>query len=181
MTNKVVHGVFSDGPLKGFKNGYRSFKMEVKPGTNIGSYHVLDGQRVTMRYPGQQQTCARCLQTSQNCRGKGLAKNCEAEGGIKLDFRVYIANLLRKIGYSPPSETPECLDEAAEDDITQKEGGAFTPVKIHSAVKKFSGVSVKQFPRGTDQGEIVEFFVGCGLPDGKRDSIVFDNRGTVTI
>jgi hypothetical protein len=59
VTKKVVHGVYSDGPLKGFRNGDRSFKMEIKPTANIGTYHVLDGQKVTVRYPGQLQTCAR--------------------------------------------------------------------------------------------------------------------------
>ena len=47
---------FRDGPLKGFRNGERSFKMEIKPGINIGTYHVLDNQKVLVRYPGQLQT-----------------------------------------------------------------------------------------------------------------------------
>ena len=50
-----------DGPLKGFRNGDRMYKMEIKRNTNLGTYHVIDGQRVTARYPGQQQTCARGL------------------------------------------------------------------------------------------------------------------------
>ena len=47
VTRNVVYGVFSEGPLKGLRNGDRSFKIEIKPSTNLGSYHVLDGQRVT--------------------------------------------------------------------------------------------------------------------------------------
>ena len=46
VTTKVVHCVFGDGPLKGFKNGDRCYKMEVKPESNIGSYHILDGNKV---------------------------------------------------------------------------------------------------------------------------------------
>ena len=76
VTTKVVHGVFTDGPLKGIKNGDRSFKLEVKPGENIGSYHVLDGQKVSLRYAGQQQTCGRCHETPQKCRGREIAKKC---------------------------------------------------------------------------------------------------------
>ena len=60
VTTKVVHSVYSEGPLKGFKNGDRSYKVELKPEVNIGSYHMLDEQKVTVRYSGQQQTCARC-------------------------------------------------------------------------------------------------------------------------
>ena len=54
-TSKVVYGVYSVGPLKGIRNEDRSFKVEIKPGTNLGSYHVVDGQKVTIRYSGQQQ------------------------------------------------------------------------------------------------------------------------------
>ena len=68
-SNKVVHGVFSEGPLQGIRNGDRSYKMEIRPGTNIGSYHAIDGQKVTVRYPGQQQTCGRCHQTPRVCKG----------------------------------------------------------------------------------------------------------------
>ena len=80
-STKVVYGVYGDGALKGFKNGDRSYKLEIKPSSNLGSYHVIDGQKVTIRYPGQQQTCGRCHRTSQDCRGKGVARRCEAEGG----------------------------------------------------------------------------------------------------
>ena len=69
VTNKVVHGVFLEGPLEGFRNGDRSFKLEVKPGKNIGSFHVIDGQKVSLRYLGQQQTCGRCHKTPKNCKG----------------------------------------------------------------------------------------------------------------
>ena len=58
----MVYGVFG-GALKGMRNGDRSYKVEIKPNVNIGTYHVLDGQKVTVRYAGQQQTCARCFET----------------------------------------------------------------------------------------------------------------------
>ena len=74
ITNRVVYGVFSDGPLQGIRNGDRSYKMEIKPGNNLGSFHAIDGKKVTIRYPGQQQTCARCHQTPQTCKGKGVVR-----------------------------------------------------------------------------------------------------------
>ena len=61
VTTRVIYGTFGDGPLQGLKNGDRSYKLEVKPTVNIGTYHAIDGQKVTLRYSGQQQTCARCL------------------------------------------------------------------------------------------------------------------------
>ena len=31
-TTRVIHSTFGDGPLKGVKNGDRSYKLEIKPG-----------------------------------------------------------------------------------------------------------------------------------------------------
>ena len=59
VTTKVVHEVYGSGPLRGMKNGNRSYKMEIKPGNNIGSYHIIEGQKVSVRYSGQLQTCGR--------------------------------------------------------------------------------------------------------------------------
>ena len=72
--------------------------MEIKPGTNLGSYHAIDGQKVNISYPGQQQTCARCYQTPQSCKGRRMARKCDAEGGLKFEFTDYILDLWKKIG-----------------------------------------------------------------------------------
>ena len=101
ITTKVVYAAFGEGPLKGFRNGDRLYKMEIKANTNLGTYHVIDGQRVTARYPGQQQTCARCFETPQTCPGKGMARRWEQESGPKIEFDDYIYQLWNKIGYIP--------------------------------------------------------------------------------
>ena len=80
-SRKVVRPVFGDGPLKGIGNGDRMFKLELKPGYYLGTYHIIDGNRVTAKYRGQQPTCARCFGTAQSCPGNGIAKRCEEEGG----------------------------------------------------------------------------------------------------
>ena len=182
VTTKVVHGVFRDGPLKGIKNGDRSFKMEVKPGENIGSYHFIDGQKISLRYAGQQQTCGRCHETPQKCRGRGIAKKCEEEGGRRIEFSEYILGLWKKIGYSPSNE--EVARKVNEEDEIEdvQIGSVFTPVKVPSCdVEKYAGVSIRQFPRDTDQGEIVEFLCKEGLPDDKKEDISFQAKGVVTI
>ena len=180
VSNKVIYGMFPEGPLQGMMNGDRSYKVEIKPGTNMGSYHVLDGQKVTLRYPGQQQTCARCLQTAQTCKGKGLARRCEAEGSQKRDFAEYISELWGKIGYSPSNNVTENLDSLPEQP-TQQNGGLFTPAKLPSATEKFSGVCIKQLPKETDHGDVMEFLVRSGLPEEKKESVTISNNGTVII
>ena len=96
ITDKVVYGTFGDGPLLGIKNGDRSYKVEINPGTNIGSYHAIDGQRVTIRYPGQAQSCARCFETARTCKGGAIARKCEAQNGPKVEFSYYILDLWKK-------------------------------------------------------------------------------------
>ena len=187
VTTKVVHCVFGDGPLKGFKNGDRCYKMEVKPESNIGSYHILDGNKVTVKYRGQQQTCARCHEIAPNCAGGAIARRCEANGGVKVDISDHILELWRKIGYSPGAvEMAAIYDDHGEDiDDEDKErhaiGNEFTPVKVISEPEKFTGVSVRQFPKETDPGDIVEFLVMSGLPEVLKESVLIKGNGTVTI
>ena len=187
VTTKVVHATFGDGPLKGFKNGDRSFKVEMKPHSNIGSYHILDGQKVTVRYPGQQQTCARCHETASNCPGGGMARRCEAAGGPKVELCDHIMQLWKKIGYSPGVlEVAAVYDDHGEDVeaavmASPLTVGKFTPVKVHSEPEKFAGVSVKQFPKDTDAGDIMEFLIRSGLPESAKESVLIKSNGTVVI
>ena len=81
--------------------------MELKRGANISSYHFIDGQKVSLKYPGQRQSCGRCLKVSNLCPGNGLAKKCEAEGGLKVDFVEHILKLWEDIGYTLPSHAIE--------------------------------------------------------------------------
>ena len=127
VSKKVIYSVYSSGPLMGLKTGDRSYKLEPKSPANLGSYHVLDGQRVTLRFPGQKQTCARCLQSSTSCKGKGIARKCELEGGIKTDFSNYILSMWSSIGYNP--NTTKSSDEPAGEYVDQQIGGRFTPKK----------------------------------------------------
>ena len=129
VTRKVVYGIFRDGPLKGLKNGDRNYRMEIKPGTNLGSYHILDGQKVTIRYPGQQQTCGRCLRIATECSGRGIAKKCEAAGGVRQDFVDYINDLWKAIDYSPNWNRQEYTSSESSEDIDLQIGGEFTPIK----------------------------------------------------
>ena len=180
VTNKVVYGVFNDGPLKGIKNGDRAYKIEVKPGENIGSYHVLEGQKVSLKYPGQQQTCGRCHKTPKHCKGGGIAKKCQAEGGARIEFTDYILDLWKSVGYSP-AEANLTPDMNVEDD-TEENTEKFTPAKYPVATNDiFCGVSISRYPKDIDQGQIVEMLCRLGLPESKKDNIIIKNNGYVTV
>lgn len=179
ISTKVVYAAFGEGPLKGLKNGDRLYKIELKSNTNLGTYHVIDGQRVTARYPGQQQTCARCFGTPQSCPGKGMARRCELEHGPKVEFNDYIYQLWNKIGYIPSQVEldPEINNEHISQDDVQ-----FTPHKAPvQDSAEYAGVSVRTFPKETDHGEIVEFLLYSGLSESHKDSISIKPNGAVFI
>ena len=180
ISSKVVYGVFGEGPLKGIRNGDRMYKIEVKPNSYLGTYHVIDGQRVTARYLGQQQTCARCFGTPHNCPGKGMARRCEQEGGIKVEFNDYIHELWTKIGYVPSQVelSPETNSEHAS-----QESDGFTPVKAAPMQDptRYTGVRVSTLPKDMDQGKIIEFLINSGLSESHKESITIKQNGSVMI
>ena len=179
ITTKVICGMFGEGPLKGLRNGDRLYKVEIKPTTNLGTYHVLDGQKVTAKYPGQQQTCARCFGTPRDCPGKGMARRCELESGPKVEFSDYIYQLWSKIGYNPSDVE---LGEDINEDHAMQEGGFFTPPKMQTQDSdKFAGVCVKMIPKDTDHAAIIEFLIGSGLSQSHKENIAFKNNGSVIV
>ena len=181
VTHKVVYGVYTEGPLVGFKNGDRSYKLEVSPNTNIGTYHAIDGQKVTLRYLGQQQTCARCHETARHCRGGAIARRCEAANGQKVEFSDYIVKLWQEIGYAPGDivEIASIYDDFG--DHSEHPSTDFTPTKSLSNPARYSGVSIRQFPKDTDTGEIMELLIQSGLPETQKDNVVVRPNGVVSI
>ena len=180
-TSKVVYGLFADGPLKGIRNGDRAYKVEIKPGMNIGSYHVIEGQKICLRYQGQLQTCGRCHETSRMCKGGGIAKKCQDEGGLKVEFTKYILDLWKTIGYTPSKEHLGLGLDEVEDEIDEEEG-IFSTVRAPVVDRdKLAGVTISRFPKGMDDGQIVEFLCRLGLSEEKKDDIVIKTSGIVTV
>ena len=149
----------------------------------MGTYHVIDGHKVTVRYPGQQQTCARCHETSQHCPGRGVAKKCEAAGGTKVELTDYILKLWAKVGYTPKGDTfSDDVHEGLEKEVVQEqEGGSFTPVKVNSDPELFKGVCIKTFQKETDHALIMEFLIRSGLDEKHKDDVSFKSNGSVII
>ena len=175
---KVVYGIFTDGPLKGMRNGDRQYKVEVKPGINLGTYHLIDGVKVSLRYAGQHHTCGRCHMVASNCKGGGIAKRCELQGGVKVEFKKYIHDLWNDIGYVPDIDHDE--DDNCDDLVESAD--QFTPYKVQSfPVDNFTGVSIKKVPKDTDHGEILEFLMNNGLPDDKKEAVQINSNGSIII
>ena len=86
----------------------------------MGTYHFLDGERIRVYFRGNVKSCGRCHQTSQQCPGHGIAKDCQQAGGPRVDLIDHMKNLWQKINFSPTTfELPE-KDAVSGDDTTAK-------------------------------------------------------------
>ena len=88
---------------------------------------------------------------------EGWPKNVNLKG-----VSDYILGLWEKIGYTPPSGEL-AIDE--EDATVEQVVEAFSPVKVTSMDEgKYAGVTIRQFPRDVDHGEVMKFLCNSGLP-----------------
>ena len=95
-----------------------------------------------------------------------MAKRCEQEGGLKVEFNDYIHQLWAKIGYKPSDVE---LDTGTNIEHSQ-ESESFTPSKTAQVLdpSRFTGVRVSNLPRDTDHGKIVEYLINSGLSESLR-------------
>ena len=182
---KVIMETYREGPLAGLKNGTRKYTMEVRQDIPVGTTHFIDGSKVNFNFPGQKKFCFRCYKVDRECVGRGLARECEANGGLKVFFSDHILDFWKKIKYAP-DETFTTADLETENDVEVQVGGNFTPKggpKIGIGNKdqsSFGAVSVKWFPKKADPGEIKKFLVDLGLPID-HDNINIKENGQVVI
>ena len=82
VSKNVIYARHGEGPFRGKLNGDRKYKVDMTAATStMGTYHYLDGERVRVYYRGNTKTCVRCHQGAQQCRGGGIARECQTEGG----------------------------------------------------------------------------------------------------
>ena len=152
---KVILDTYKDGPLAGIKNGDRKYTVIFRPDLVVGAIHVIDGQKVSFSFPGLKRFCFRCLKVSYDCPGRGVARDCEASGGIKRNLSDYMQEFWNLIGYKPTNEA--IINDS---DIEHQVGGYFTPKKTENSIPSkslFSGVSVKWFPKKQTMGIYLTF------------------------
>lgn len=122
MSNKIIYDTDKIGPMKGIRNGDRKYLMDMSNmKKTLGSFHIFDGSRVSIMYSGQRRTCGRCHQTSRDCPGGGLAKNCYEKNGPKVDLIDHMKSHWNSIGYEPASFNIDDANNEDCEDITIKE------------------------------------------------------------
>ena len=99
MIHHVFPGESGSSLLAGKLNGNHSYMVELKK--PMGSYHIIDGVKVSVKYRGQSRTCARCHKFEAECSGNAIARNCK-ESRVLLS--THMKDHWQSIGYTPDSE-----------------------------------------------------------------------------
>jgi hypothetical protein len=183
VSGKVVYDVERNGPLKGVKNGDRKYLVDFTNGINMSSYHLIDGVKVQVFYPGQRKTCGRCHKTALECPGKGFARDCNSP-------RVKLSDFMKahweSIKFEPSSFVlaMEEDEDVSHADIEIKDSQQFTPEKPNNEQsvpeEKLTAVTLKNLPAQIPETEVRNFLFqhGLQLTQGQLKVVHNETRNT---
>lgn len=116
MNNSVIYSKFSEGPFKGKYSGERKYQVDFGNSLKcMGTYHYIDGARIRIFYRGNEKTCGRCHQSPRNCPGDGLARQCQAAGGVRVQLSDHMRKLWEEIGFKPTSFTLPTNEDTSDE------------------------------------------------------------------
>ena len=154
--------------LDGKENGTRGYFVELK--RPMGSYHIIDGEKVTVRYPGQEFTCGRCQRFKRDCPGKAVARDCEEVEGPDRVERVYLSDHMIKyweeIGYKPEAgmnwSEEVNVQEYQQDPSTDPSQAS---PHLEDLSEKHTGVIIDGFFADDSIEEVRTVLVSAGMSD----------------
>ena len=132
----------------------------------MSSYHLIDGVKVQVFYPGQRKTCGRCHQTVIECPGKGFARDCNA---ARVKLSDYMKDHWKAIKFEPTAFVlaVEEDEDVNHGDIKIKDSPKFTPVKPNQEKtvpdEKLTAVALKNLPAQFPETEVRNFLFQHGL------------------
>ena len=181
-TEKVIHHVFpgeaGSSLLAGKLNGNRSYVVELT--IPMASYHIIDGEKVSVRYSGQEWTCAKCHQLKSVCPGAAVARNCTAE---RVLLSTYMEEHWNKIGYKPDTANMNEVDNMELE--VQVGGNSKNQITIPESglTSKYTSVIIKGFKPDTPLEGISQVLNQEGfLTDLRTENILRnDKSGNLTI
>ena len=117
VKSDVIYGKYDTGPFKGKYNGERKFQFHFT-GRQMGTFHLIDQNKVKVFFRGNKKTCGRCHKQAQDCPGEAIARNCALAGGDRVFLTTHMKQLWEEIGFTPTTFELDD-DERAEDDEGQ--------------------------------------------------------------
>ena len=181
--HKIIHHVYQSDSgsslLAGKLNGDRSYMVElIRP---MGSFHIFDGEKVSVKYRGQSRTCARCHKTSTECPGKAVARECDSD---RVLLSTHMEEHWHNIGFTP--ETPNLVEEDCDSE-PEVQIGRKKPENVAKVgpdlSHRYKSVLISGFNVETSMDEIHCNLIEHGLPERiKAADIIRNNRsGKLTV
>ena len=173
INNSVIYGKYSEGPFQGKFNGERRYQVDFSDDKiPMGTYHIIDGERVKVFYRGNKKTCARCHRFGEHCPGGGSAQDCEEAGGPKVSLASHMKELWGKLKFVPSNF--ELVAEMIEDnDVPICDRANFPPLvdknyQSDTDPNKLTGLSINNFPLETLEDDICNFLLQTGGKSSKK-------------
>ena len=184
--NEVIYEKVKEGPFEGLKNGNRKYLVDFTNGTNMGSYHLIDGAKVSIFYPGLKKTCGRCHEVGAVCVGGGIARVCNEKGGRKVRLEQKMLSHWKEIGFEPSNFKLKDVDDDDED-VPVHDGNNFSPVHKNAPMdaqekEKLTGIVIKNIPEAVPNKEVDLLLKNVGIDEKHPKQInKFDGKITVEI
>ena len=163
-TDRVIHhiypGAVGSSLCAGKLNGNRTYMVEVtKP---MGSYHIIDGEKVSVRYRGQDKTCAKCHKTESVCPGRAMARDCTSD---RVMLSCHMKEHWEKVGYRPDNVDLNDVDDL-DIQIGRQDPEPAAPAESlrpdHSS--KYKSVIIKGFSKSEQEQDVYNILLEGGLP-----------------
>ena len=139
----------------------------------MGSYHIIDGEKVSVKYRGQTRTCARCHQSEKHCSGKGVARDCQ-------DDRVLLSSFMEKhwedIGFIPDTNSEQVEEEDDPDIQIGKDNIEKAIAQGPNLTHRYSSILVSGFDVDQNLAVVHELLLGQGLPQSIKCEHLLQNK-----
>ena len=185
----VIYGKHDAGPFKGKYNGERRYQVDFTAAARqMGTFHLVDGNKIKIFYRGNKKTCGRCHKMAHDCPGEAVARNCALAGGVRVPLTEHMKALWEEIGFAPATfelddedRTEDDVDQAAKDAPKISKSSFPLPVKYQAPspkdIEKFDGVTIRNLPKSLENEEIITFLANHGLPMDLKEEHIKINKG----
>ena len=168
--NSVIYSKYTEGPFKDKFNGERKYQVDFSENKSpMGTYHIIDGERVKVYYRGNRKTCARCHQFSEKCPGGGSAKECEESGGSKVMLVSHMKKLWESLKFVPNSFERDLdkLGLSRDNHVLIRDSVRFPPLVDKSCQEytdpnKFTGIAINNFSLKATEDDIYDVLCDVG-------------------
>ena len=181
-SDPAIHHVYPGRPgtslLAGKLNGNRSYMVDISK--HMGSFHIIDGEKVSIRYRGQTRTCARCHQLETQCPGKAIAKECTAQ---RLLLSTHMEEHWKTVSYVPDKDSSNLEETEEEIAVDIQIGPKINHSEGPDLTLRYNSVNINGFLPGTDLQLVHEVLLRHGLPHEVlvTDLLRKENAGKLTI